>query len=92
VPGLACVVVANLTETVLAFKKFYYDESGEKGFFSHIDFATKSPHADSLDNGNINNRAKKVGGHGHDMTISQHAHDRGHSTSQLCLNRPGLCQ
>jgi hypothetical protein len=51
----------NLPETVYAFKKFFYDQSKEKGFFSHIDFATKSPHAESLKNNEANNIAKKVG-------------------------------
>ncbi len=49
-----CCVFAG---TVRAFKAYFYDNSEHKGFFSHIDFATKSPHAESLKA--TNNHAKK---------------------------------
>ncbi|GLC47113.1 hypothetical protein PLESTB_000870900 [Pleodorina starrii] len=50
-------VLAEIKGTVRAFKTYYYDESEHKGFFSHIDFATKSPFAESLNA--TNNLGKK---------------------------------
>jgi len=56
-------VYQDIKETVNAFLRYYYDDGtkpgGQKGFFSHIDFATKSPFAESLNNGTADNIAKK---------------------------------
>jgi hypothetical protein len=52
-----------LAATVQAFLTFYKDRTKEKGLFSHIDFATKSPHAASLGINQSKKNWNSVGDH-----------------------------